>query len=170
MPRATCRCGHPLNIPVDGDGRIVCANCGAKVRIRRSQSGASGSTEDGGFLRFNCPCGRRLKVVADGTNRPTHGKCPDCGRVVPVPATGLASRVPESPTEELSTADAEAVAAWSKRHLDEQSRRPSSTHVLPTGQTPWKSEAGLRVCPGCGRPVHLGASICRDCGSAVPKR
>jgi hypothetical protein len=31
-------------------------------------------------------------------------------------------------------------------------------------------EAGLRVCPRCGRPVHLSAVVCRECGAAVPKR
>ncbi len=170
MPRATCRCGHALNIPDDATVRIICANCGAKVRIRRPNAGANGAGEDGGFIRFNCLCGRRLKVIADGINKPTHGKCPDCGRVVPVPATSVATRDPESPTEELSTVDAERIAVWSKRHLDEQSRRPSNTQFPPDGPTPLKSEAGLRVCPGCGKPVHLGASICRGCGSAVPKR
>jgi ribosomal protein L40E len=33
-----------------------------------------------------------------------------------------------------------------------------------------KAEAGLRVCPRCGRPLHLSAVTCRDCGAPVPKR
>jgi hypothetical protein len=35
---------------------------------------------------------------------------------------------------------------------------------------PLKVEAGLRVCPRCGRPVHLSAEVCRQCGASVPKR
>jgi hypothetical protein len=35
---------------------------------------------------------------------------------------------------------------------------------------PVKVEAGLRVCPRCGRPVHLSAEVCRQCGASVPKR
>jgi len=170
MPRATCRCGHPLDLPDDGTGRIVCANCGAKVRVCRSQSQGVAELDPEGFIRFNCPCGRRLKVSGVGGSKSAHGKCPDCGRVVPVPSTSLAPADPESPTEELSIADTEMLAAWSKRHLDKQPGRPPSTHEHPAGATPWKSEAGLRVCPGCGKPVHLGATVCRGCGSAVPKR
>jgi hypothetical protein len=33
-----------------------------------------------------------------------------------------------------------------------------------------KMEAGLRVCPRCGKPVHMSATVCRDCGEPVPKR
>ena len=170
MARATCRCGHALNLPDDGSDRVVCAQCGAKVRIRRPNPEPAPELDEDGFIRFNCPCGRRLKVSPSGNTNPTHGKCPDCGRVVPVPTASTPSRDPEALTEELSVDDTKMIAEWSHRHLDNATRQPSSTHLLPTGTTPWKSEAGLRVCPGCGKPVHLGASICRDCGSPVPKR
>jgi hypothetical protein len=33
-----------------------------------------------------------------------------------------------------------------------------------------KFEAGLRVCPRCKKPVHLGAAICRECGTSVPRQ
>ena len=33
-----------------------------------------------------------------------------------------------------------------------------------------KFEAGLRVCPRCGKPVHMSATTCRECGSPVPRR
>jgi ribosomal protein L40E len=33
-----------------------------------------------------------------------------------------------------------------------------------------KFEAGLRVCPACGKPVHMSATTCRECGSPVPRR
>ncbi len=170
MPRATCRCGQALDVPTDGTDRVVCPQCGAKVRLRRPPAvAASESTEEGGFLRFNCSCGRRLKVVATPSDKPSHVKCPDCGRVVPVPSTG-SSRDPETPTEELSAVDAATIEAWSKRHRANATGNPSSTQVLAAGTAPYKSEAGLRLCPGCGKPVHLGAIVCRECGSHVPKR
>lgn len=169
MPRATCRCGQPLNVSGEAPERIVCPNCGAKVRVRPKGGAAPDSAAEGGYIRFNCPCGRRLKVAADAAPRPSHGKCPDCGRVVPVPTTSQASD-PEATTAELSAADRARIEAWSQKHIADQERRPSSTHVLPTSAAPMRSEAGLRVCPGCGKPVHMGASICRACGIPVPKR
>ena len=33
-----------------------------------------------------------------------------------------------------------------------------------------KAEAGMRICPRCGKPVHLSAIVCRACGAHVPKR
>src|SRR4051794_4986452 len=103
MPRATCRCGEPLNVP-EGSERVVCPRCGARVKVRVPAVGPV--LDSDGFLRFNCPCGRRLKV--GGGRLPSHGKCPDCGRVVPVPTTGPSSRPvghPETPTEDLAPAD-----------------------------------------------------------------
>jgi len=175
MPRATCRCGQALIVPDDGTDRIVCPECGAKVRVRLPAAREPAASVEGGFLRFDCPCGRRLKVKAEGgPSRPSHGKCPDCGRVVPVPATGLPGRDdPESPTEEISAADVAMLDEWTRRHAGgDVARAPSSTHPMPAipKASPWTGEAGLRICPGCGKPVHLGASICRDCGTSVPKR
>lgn len=178
MPRATCRCGQVLSLPADGTDRTVCPACGAKIRIRLPEGGAAPapeSTEEGGFIRFACPCGRRLKVTsgwASSPTKPSHAKCPDCGRIVPVPASSASAGGPEAPTEELSAVDAAMIEAWSRRHLADTSGDPASTHVVPTAQanTPFRSEAGLRVCPGCGKPVHLGAIVCRGCGSHVPKR
>src|SRR4051794_17903630 len=110
MARATCRCGENLKVPDDGADRIICPKCGAKVRLRRDRPKSTAPVDDG-FLRFPCPCGRRLKVSAD--QRPTHGKCPDCGRVVPVPLESSPGGFrpepdvndPERQTEELSAED-----------------------------------------------------------------
>jgi hypothetical protein len=172
MPRATCRCGQVLTFTEDPANRIVCPTCGANIRIRKP-SAASAPSEEGGYIRFNCPCGRRLKVLAGEKAKPTHGKCPDCGRVVPVPETNQVSRDPESPTEELSNADVAVLEAWTQRHLErEEGTAPHPSVVEPAAASPpvWRSEAGMRICPGCGRPVHLGASTCRACGIPVPKR
>ena len=189
MTRATCRCGQSLNLPDGGDDRVVCPKCGAKVRIRRG--GGSGITQAAsvdaeGYLRFHCPCGRRLKVKSTSGGFPAEGKCPDCGRVVPVPLPGSSapSRDPESPTDPLLPAQSSALDAWTRRHLESSPEGGGGTTIdLRSGTgltrsptppvthpTPHRSEAGLRVCPGCGKPIHLGASACRDCGIAVPRR
>ena len=87
MAQVSCRCGETIDIKASGPDRIDCPRCGARIRLRRrnrpsgSLVGASESAD--GFIRFLCPCGRRLKVQA--SSRPEAGKCPDCGRVVPVP-------------------------------------------------------------------------------------
>src|SRR6516165_7480322 len=89
MPKATCRCGEVLSVPANGPERIVCPKCSAKIRVRRAGAApARGPADSDGFIRFACPCGRRLKVrVEEDQEIPESGKCPDCGRVVPVPAT-----------------------------------------------------------------------------------
>src|ERR1700678_477070 len=89
MPRVTCRCGEKLKVIADGPERIECPKCGAKIRLRRAPVPLPVGGAGDGFLRFLCPCGRRLKVPA--ADRPVAGKCPDCGRVVPVPTTAPAS-------------------------------------------------------------------------------
>jgi hypothetical protein len=33
-----------------------------------------------------------------------------------------------------------------------------------------KFEAGMRICPRCKKPIHLGASTCRACGTPVPRQ
>jgi hypothetical protein len=115
MASAVCRCGQSLRIPDRATERVVCPNCGARVRIRRPEKV---ETPDDGYIRFYCPCGRRLKVPA--SERPTHGKCPECGKIVPVPSqaysNGLPPGHPESPTADLSPADLAALERWAKDH------------------------------------------------------
>lgn len=167
MPRASCRCGQVLTIPEEGDGssRTVCPKCGARVRVRRRPGVADG------FLRFHCPCGRRLKVSAE--RPPSHGKCPDCGRVVPVPKLGASGKAaPEADTVDLSPEDVAALKAWSERFhaSDDAIKTPTHIAAVPASAAPTRAEAGLRICPNCGQPVHLGASACRSCGTPVPRR
>jgi hypothetical protein len=170
MAQVRCRCGEELDIQPDGPDRIVCPRCAAKIRVRRTQS--LGDVD--GFIRFSCPCGRRLKVQARGS--PTSGKCPDCGRVVPVPnpnspdAKALAND-PNVVTEELSPEDVARLEQWAKEQVARTGGMPA---VSAQGGTPPTSgnriEAGLRVCPRCGKPVHLNATNCRSCGAPVPRR
>ena len=183
MARAICRCGESLSLPTDGHDRIVCPKCGARVRIRKPASGnikaALSSSSADGFIRFFCPCGRRLKVSA--AKPPTHGKCPDCDRVVPVPlATAPQPGHPEADTEELNTTDRDMLDRWARGHLGRSANVADSssapTPVVPqavvsnSAQPYDRAEVGLRVCPQCGKPVHLGAEACRSCGTPVPRR
>jgi hypothetical protein len=191
MPRAICRCGEPLTVPMNGapSERVVCPGCGARVRVRRGTGAgaAADATEVDGYLRFFCPCGKRLKVPA--VNPPTHGKCPDCGSVVPVPkaglgASGLPPGHPETPTTELSPGDLAELERWSHDHLaraaraveDPQTqilRTPTPAESAPPEPPPAsdlpRAEVGLRLCPNCRRPVHLGRDVCQ-CGTPVPRR
>jgi DNA-directed RNA polymerase subunit RPC12/RpoP len=200
MPRVTCRCGEKLNLEPDGSDRIDCPKCGAKIRLRRSPPPyAANQTGGDGYIRFLCPCGRRLKVPAE--DRPVAGKCPDCGRVVPVPTPAKASSSApagkqsaqsdsEARTEELDAEDLARLDTWSSRHANSALRAdaPISTatglHVVASGSdsdvgfappmmpppSAVKFETGLRVCPRCNKPVHLGAAICRECGTPVPRQ
>ena len=177
MARLTCRCGEPLIVPPEGVDRVVCPICSAKVRIIR-RKGPGPVPDPDGFLRFFCPCGRKLKIDAK-SERPTHGRCPDCGRVIATadarPRTqGQESDDGEAPTEEFTAADAALIEAWARRHRDRSAPPPSdggpnSTAEIAPAQIAGKAEAGLRVCPQCGKPLHLGTSTCRACGIAVPR-
>jgi hypothetical protein len=175
MAVAKCRCGESLPMPAEGVEHVICPRCSAKVRLIRKRRGADQGPPDDGFLRFPCPCGRRLKVSA--IDRPSHGKCPDCDRVVPVPDSPGSSSNAESATEEIASADAAILEAWVQSHLnpgkgngDSNGRSPKSTAEMTQRSTPGRTEAGFRVCPKCGKPIHLNAEICRGCGTAVPKR
>lgn len=172
MPRAICRCGQELDLPSDVSARVVCPKCKARVKIRRS---ATPGTLPDGFVRFHCPCGRRLK--ADASTRPTRGKCADRGRVVPVPLSPqpLASDHPKSITEGLSVADQTVLDFWSCDHLNRSANAamaPSTIDLSAQGPDHGASlnEIGLRICPQCDLPVHLGAENCRSCGMPVPRR
>jgi hypothetical protein len=204
MARVTCRCGERIDVKKGGPERIDCPRCGAKIRLRKRSTGAGAGagaeslqgvseTEDG-YLRFHCPCGRRLKVRA--ASRPEAGKCPDCGRIVPVPELawsppvypgGMTQGDPDAHTEDLDREDRARLEEWSARHLGRASRAADRDEPTPAavplaaisefgpaaGTAPpsmVKFEAGLRVCPRCGKPVHMSATTCRECGSPVPRR
>jgi len=98
-----------MSVPADGPDRIVCPKCQARIRVRRVESPAAPAEE---FIRFVCPCGRRLKVRARGS--PQAGQCPNCGRIVPVPSLARPTPTPIPPpshpqirTDELGAADRE---------------------------------------------------------------
>jgi hypothetical protein len=197
MPQVTCRCGERLSVRLDSPDRIECPKCGARIRLRREAIPKWIGNADDGYLRFRCLCGRRLKVLADGWA--AAGKCPDCGRVIPVPrttrltaelATGKkgARRNPDARTEDMDSDDLARLERWAARHFSQSSRTDcggTSTPAFVPTPTPGtdltsaglprgvssvvKFEAGLRLCPRCQKPVHLGASICLGCGTVVPR-
>lgn len=205
MPRATCRCGQRLSFPADGPDRVICPKCQARIRVKRPDPSAPEPAGEGGdgYIRFTCPCGRRLKV-RDTVPRPTSGRCPDCDRVVPVPSSSTAPAPglgdPEASTAEMDAADLAELARWAESYQKKPRAVPvpASTASAPSPApaavagpqdypntesfdqpvayipegpaAPVKVEAGLRVCPRCGRPVHLGAETCRHCGAHVPRR
>jgi hypothetical protein len=197
MARVTCRCGEKMTVPADGPERVECPKCGAKIRLRRATPEEIDAAGDG-FVRFHCPCGRRLKVAIEG--RPAAGKCPDCGRVVPVPENAWPSSKPgprsipgdpDARTEELDSLDLANLEKWAAPHLARPARTDNpgekTTSLVPVmsgadhlpdtafinPSTPPNSavkfEAGMRICPRCKKPIHLGASACRSCGTQVPR-
>jgi hypothetical protein len=197
MSRVSCRCGEKLKVSPDSPDRIECPQCGARIRLRRP---SPKDGDDDGYIRFPCPCGRRLKVPA--VDRPVAGRCPDCGRVVPVPtkiksavdskpARRLGEADPDARTAELDTNDLAQLEQWAARYPTGSSRPEeagiSSTALVTAtpddgpevlgehGSAPGptssmaKFEAGLRICPRCKKPIHLGAASCRECGTPVPR-
>jgi ribosomal protein L40E len=199
MAWVTCRCGETLKVTSSGADRLTCPRCGAKIRVRRSpaQQPAVIESEDG-YVRFNCSCGRRLKVRGD--ELPEAGKCPDCGRIVPVPESawkqaagvspgsrGQSQTHPTARTEDMDAADLELLERWASRyqaaanHNQQPGGESTAPHQVPSAVSPtamaqgrsspvMKREAGLRVCPRCGKPLHISATVCRSCGEPVPKR
>ena len=147
MAQVTCRCGETLKVTSGDPDRLTCPRCGAKIRIRRSPAQRPEATESGdGYVRFNCPCGRRLKVRGD--ERPEAGKCPDCGRIVPVPefslggSSGCLSRL-ERPGPDASR--------WSHgRHGCRRSGTLGAMGEPPPGR--------IESQPAIGRRVHHVAS------------
>ncbi len=200
MARVTCRCGETLKVTSGDPDRLTCPRCGAKIRVRRSPAQRPEATEpeEDGYVRFNCPCGRRLKVRGD--ERPEAGKCPDCGRIVPVPESGWNEATDASPgskgqspthptarTEDMDAADLERLERWASRykaasnHNQQAGDESTTSHQALSVASPtamardssppvMKVEAGLRVCPRCGKPLHMSATVCRSCGEPVPKR
>lgn len=193
MARVTCRCGESIEV-AGAPERVVCPRCNTKIRIRRPKGQAStagGEAGGDGYIRFPCPCGRRLKVRAD--SRLEAGKCPDCGRVVPIPESARTAGAGvggsyrggpdlETRTDELDKQDVARLDRWAARHgvSPEAARRPTpQPQPAPTQPDPaepleppsdFRREAGLRVCPQCHKPLHMQATVCRSCGASTPKR
>jgi hypothetical protein len=192
MPRVICRCGEKLKIPPESPEHMDCTRCGTRIRLRRPKPKDLASD---GFIRFLCPCGRRLKVPTH--NQPKAGKCPDCGRVVPVPTSAAGVLKPtankgdaDARTEDFDADDLAELEKWSARHQAsaiQAEADPAGTGSAPVlsdtnddgdltlapSATPQASmvkfETGLRTCPRCKKPLHLSADNCRECGMPVPR-
>ncbi len=170
MSKAICRCGCTLPDPEGPDQRVTCPECGARVRIRIRNRGGSLPLDQ--FIRFHCECGRRLKVrVDDGM---TQGRCPDCGRVMAIPsdAQGRGGGLDED-TVDLTPEQMAGLKRWSQEQM-ERRHGPNSDHTPVEAQTYHppeadRAEVGMRFCPRCKKPVHLGADACQACGQSVPR-
>ena len=96
---------------------------------------------------------------------------------------------PNARTEDMDAVDLDRLARWASRHLPtasnpaENSQEDATTgsyqSLAPTmseepvrGSAPSsvKIEAGLRVCSHCGKPLHMSATVCRECGEPAPRR
>jgi hypothetical protein len=98
----------------------------------------------------------------------------------PTPSSStLPTGHPEAVTEELSTAELATLDKWRERRQAIVARTAKTegletTQTMPVPRTApmdrGKVEAGLRVCPRCGKPVHMSAIVCRECGAHVPKK
>jgi hypothetical protein len=194
MPRVICRCGEKIKLSAGSLEYVNCPRCSARIKLRSGPPMENAEVGDG-FIRFLCPCGRRLKVPAD--DAPKAGRCPDCGRVVPVPTSTFdrqnltsGKNDAETRTQDLDVSDLAELKKWSDRYRTDSgpSQRtsaqssPLADHSGPdngelailSGTSPRASvvkfETGLRICPQCQKPLHLGSDICRDCGIVVPRQ
>lgn len=173
MPRVTCRCGEKLKVPPDSPERINCSRCGAHIRLRRPSPGTSDEFGDG-YLRFRCPCGRHLKVAAAA--RPVAGKCPDCGRVVPVPAAAkLATTAkisalsdPEARTEDLDAGDLVQLEEMGCQACGQprSGGKPRLNHRPSRGRT-WHRHQRSHWIEGSGHISSVGGEI-RDRLASLP--
>jgi hypothetical protein len=82
---------------------------------------------------------------------------------------------PDDRTVDLSPDELAGLERWSQEHRDRRGFAPTQENLPPSrdedrGPGGQRDEVGLRVCPRCGKPVHLGAGNCRHCGAAVPRR
>jgi hypothetical protein len=100
---------------------------------------------------------------------------------VPVPApaaqvSNLPPGHPETPTVELGPEYQAALAQWARKHgagdssASPEDDTPTSIRRPSDLTQSNRAEAGLRICPTCKQPVHLGADACRTCGTPVPRR
>ena len=129
------------------------------------------------------PLRARLKVPVAA--RPVAGKCPDCGRVVPVPTTAKgalhsisakkrAETDPEARTEELDTDDLSELREWAAQHTaaanDPVDPSPSSTALRIADVTGLGASVEL-FGPNLGPPstvkFEAGLRICPRCKKPV---
>ena len=97
-----------------------------------------------------------------------------------MPVTGISTTNAETPTQELSLEDTSMIESWVQSHFARSSDKssgiirggpaPKSTAEMSLKPTPGRTEVGFRVCPKCGKPLHLSAEVCRACGTSVPKQ
>ncbi len=183
MARVICRCGETLEVSSGNPEHLTCLQCGAKIRVRRSPKNKTATASSGdGFVRFYCPCGRRLKIRIQEQSEA--GKCPDCGRIVPVPesarlATDKTSKQAQDRgqrgrplsgmrTVDMDAADFERLEQWSRHHQVKASRPEDPKQgVTPHtkkehGDVPYTEATVLEVPKALN--VEAGLRVCTRCG------
>ena len=137
MPRVICRCGEKLKLPTECLEHINCPRCSARIRLRSGPPKENAADGDG-FIRFLCPCGRRLKVPAE--DAPKAGRCPDCGRVVPVPTSTFdnlnltsGKNDAETRTQDLDASDLAELKKWSDRYRADSGQAQDDSVKLVLG-------------------------------------
>ena len=91
-------------------------------------------------------------------------------------------------TVDMDATDFEYLDQWARRHQTKanqperlepghmpeakvEAQEPTGVDAMPLGLPKVLStEAGLRVCPRCGKALHLSATVCRSCGEPAPRR
>ena len=169
-----------------GPERLTCLRCGAKIRVRRSPKNKRATAPSGdGFVRFYCPCGRRLKIRVEEQSEA--GKCPDCGRIAPVPESaqlatdktskqaqdqGQRDRLPSGMrTVDMDTADLEYLDQWSRRHQakaswpEEPEQGVTPDTKLEAQEVPHTEATFLEVPKVLN--VEAGLRVCTRCGTPL---
>ena len=186
MARVTCRCGEILEVSSGDPEQLSCLRCGAKIRVRRSLKNKRATAPSGdGFMRFYCPCGRRLKIRIEEQSEA--GKCPNCGRIVPVPesarlATDKTSKQAQGQgqrgrplsgmrTVDMDAADFEHLEQWSRRHQAKASRQEdpkqgATPDVKMEVQDVRQMEATALEVPKALN-VEAGLRVCTRCGTPL---
>ncbi|MBN1505386.1 MAG: rhomboid family intramembrane serine protease [Sedimentisphaerales bacterium] len=90
LMRATCSCGRAVTVSRQYAGKVVqCPVCKGKIVVpesiepTRSAARLAALGGNDGYIRFACPCGKRIKMPARYAGR--WGKCPQCGSRVRIP-------------------------------------------------------------------------------------
>ena len=184
MPRITCRCGEVLTVNSGASERLTCPRCAARIHVRRDPSLKVNLDSKGdGYARFYCPCGRRLKVRVQ--SRPSAGKCPDCGRVVPIPSSvfehvtnfqgavdslGPQISEPEARTADLDQEDLLRLEQWWIHHRSQVEQTNTEPQQLPQTfskvdeSLPSVRLAGRNMNEQLGIGVEAGLRVCSHCG------
>jgi hypothetical protein len=116
--------------------------------------------------------------------RPEGGKCPDCGRVVPVPDSAWQDAVTsnghggggddaESRTQDLTADDLQRLEEWAKKFVDRPQPQPANAASAAPGSSsgptspPPSSPGVATTAPPSSFPKEVGLRVCSRCGKPL---